>query len=89
MLAEITDGISNTILLAESDLESAVHWMSPSDMDLEVFLTRKAQSKSAHFGGRHAVMADVAVKFLTADTDKEFLRAMATVDGGEILNCTD
>ncbi len=58
---------------------------NPYDMELEKFLSQKVQAKTAHIGGRHAVMADVAVKYLSEAVDKDSLRAMVTVSGGEIF----
>ncbi|MDZ4850925.1 MAG: DUF1559 domain-containing protein [Pirellulaceae bacterium] len=87
-LAEITDGTSNTVLVIETDLQSAVHWMDPSDASMAEYMSigSSPQNKTAHFGGAHVLMSDCSVRFLSDQTDPVTKEAMATAAGKEVIN---
>ncbi len=81
--SDIADGLANTVMVYESDKASAVHWMDPSDGDIQSFVgafaPRKAGSNShAHLFGKNCAMCDGSVQFLERDTSPNELRAMAT-----------
>ena len=84
-LDEITDGPENTIMLIEAPSEMAVHWMSPTDVTIEQVLEFDRERPTGHPGGFHAVFVDGHVEFIDADIDREALRAMLTIAGGEDL----
>lgn len=83
MLAEIVDGLSNTVMIFETEPSKAVHWMCPEDASEDMFVSVDPKSKTAHTGGRHACMADGAVQFLSLTIPKEKLSGLASIDGGE------
>lgn len=66
-LSEITDGMSETLMVIEVDPENAVHWMSPLDADEKQVLGLGLQSELAHSGGMHGALVDGSVDFLFAE----------------------
>ncbi|TWU43731.1 hypothetical protein Q31b_12600 [Novipirellula aureliae] len=67
---DITDGLSNTIMVTEADSDLAVPWMSPTDIDLQAFLdSGSARNQGGHLGGAHSLFSDGAVKFITDSAD--------------------
>lgn len=81
--AEISDGLSETILVFEAPQDHAVHWMSPNDADEQLFLSISSSSKLTHASGFNAVMADGHVTFIHAELSEKIRKALITVDGGE------
>ncbi|MBB3204289.1 prepilin-type processing-associated H-X9-DG protein [Rhodopirellula rubra] len=65
---DITDGLSNTLMVMETSPDSAVPWMSPQDADANEFVNA-ANASHAHPGGAHVLMGDGAVQFFTDSTD--------------------
>jgi prepilin-type N-terminal cleavage/methylation domain-containing protein len=80
-MAEITDGTSNTVLLAEASGRPGVAWSSP-----EVLLSLRQFFGRLHRGGSHACMADGSVHFLRDSLDLRALGRLATRAGGEPLS---
>ncbi|MCM2372365.1 DUF1559 family PulG-like putative transporter [Aporhodopirellula aestuarii] len=72
---DVTDGLSNTLLLMETSPDSAVPWMSPQDADASDFLNPGAGPQS-HPGGAHVLMGDGAVKFVTDSADVSIRKEM-------------
>ncbi|MEZ5943601.1 MAG: DUF1559 domain-containing protein [Planctomycetaceae bacterium] len=86
---EITDGLSNTIIVGEvtTGLKS---WGDPTnlrdpadglgDTPQQFGLRRRPSGAGAQF-----LMADGAVRFISQEADPEVLKALSTPDGGEIV----
>ncbi len=83
--AEITDGTSNTLMVIEVPDEQAVPWYAPQDADETVLQGFGPKSKELHTGGRHALFADGAVRFLSQNIDAKTFQALLTATGGETL----
>ncbi|MEM8733669.1 MAG: DUF1559 domain-containing protein [Planctomycetota bacterium] len=79
-IQDITDGLSNTLLVVEVDEANAVSWMEPNDIDSVLFPTG-----TAHTGGGNAALADGAVNFISDAIDPVVRDAMVTKDGGEAV----
>ena len=82
---EVTDGVSETILVVEVT-GSGIHWMEPEDLEWEEvdFTINGAKSiSSEHEGGAHVMMCDGLVEFLKDDMAADEVRALATRAGGE------
>jgi len=84
-IAEITDGTSNTILVIEVPVKSAVPWMAPRDADLFLALSSKPDDDLHHTGGYFAGFADGSVKFLSSKTDPSTLRSLTTAARGDVV----
>ena len=84
-VTDVVDGLSNTVMIFETESSKAVHWMSPEDASEDMFAAVDPKSKTAHTGGRQASMADGSVRFLSSSIPKDQLRGLATIDGGETL----
>jgi prepilin-type N-terminal cleavage/methylation domain-containing protein/prepilin-type processing-associated H-X9-DG protein len=86
-LVEITDGTSNTILLAQACGRPGVAWCSPL---VPVGLKEVFPAPGApHGGGTPACMADGSVHFLRSSIGLRTLGRLATRAGGEPVNGGD
>ena len=83
-ITEVTDGLTNTMMVIEAPVDESVHWMEPGDADDRLVLALSAESSVAHFGGVPVLMADIQVRFLGSDFDHDVLQALMTINGGEV-----
>ena len=91
-MADIRDGTSNTIIVAEdtgrgkwqngewSDGQNIFDQTGPINVD------QNNEMWSDHFGGVNTVFCDGAVHFLSERTDSAVVKALCTRDGGEIVD---
>ena len=85
-IASITDGSSNTIMIAESS--EAVPWTMPG-AELKFHPAARVSlfgAGSSHPGGFNASMADGSVRFISNKIDLIVFRALITRAGGEVVN---
>jgi len=82
-LAEITGDHAQTLLVIEVDPEHAVHWMAPTDADLDLLLGFNRQSTFAHSGGFTAAFVDGSVRFLSAELPADERRALVSIAGDD------
>ncbi len=83
--ADVTDGLSNTIVLVEANDSRAVFWTQPEDFPIDT----KAPLQGLvlpEVHGFNVVMADGSVRFVAESVDLETLRALLTRDGNEAVN---
>ena len=82
---EITDGTSNTIMVAES-LEG-IEWTRPRDFTFDPEAEMPVEGiGSKHPGGYNALIGDGSVAFLRTTLDPQTLKALITRNGGEIIS---
>ncbi|MEL6109403.1 MAG: DUF1559 domain-containing protein [Planctomycetota bacterium] len=82
---DVRDGLSNTIMVAETSLADAVTWTQP--VDWEVDMDRPlAGTGEAHVGGFHVLLGDGAVIFIAKSVDETLFRGMLTKAGQEVIN---
>jgi prepilin-type N-terminal cleavage/methylation domain-containing protein len=89
--SEVTDGIDETLLVMEVDSAHFVHFMQPTDIGLPWLLNLSRQDKLPHLAGTQALFAGGRVKYLSAETDPEVLRALVSIAGndGEAVQAVD
>ena len=91
-ILDITDGLSNTIMVVEAAGEY-VHWMQPQDFDAaeisygvnnRLFGNRLIWGiRSDHPGGAQVLFCDGSVRFLPDTVDLGVLQGFTTIAGGE------
>jgi prepilin-type processing-associated H-X9-DG protein len=80
-IGNITDGTSNTLLVAES--AQPVPWTKPEDIDLAGITTSLG---SLHPGGMNVIFADGSVRFIKTSINPATLQALGTKAGGEVVS---
>lgn len=90
-LAEIRDGASNTLIIAEDSAWSDGQWINGRNIFDQAFAINAAPAfendiRSLHPGGAMAVFCDGHVRFLSESMDMESLAAICTRDGGEVVS---
>ena len=82
-IREVTDGTSNTVLVAETS--RAIPWTQPDDppFDRDGPLP---QFGSGHSGGFHVIFADGAARFIKSSIESQILKSLLTRDGGEVIS---
>lgn len=86
-MAEITDGLRNTIMFVEV-ADSGTRWAEPRDLNFDQINFKINSSKRQgisgyHTGGVNAVFCAPLVRFLSDSTNPQLIKAMLTIDGGE------
>ncbi|MGO9115165.1 MAG: DUF1559 domain-containing protein [Thermoguttaceae bacterium] len=82
--ADITDGLSVTIMVVEADDDHAVTWTKPEDWQFDPEHPM-AGLGHAHPGGFNAVLADGSVHFFSSSIDPKVFRSLLTIAGGELV----
>jgi hypothetical protein len=82
--ARITDGISNTIMIVETDPDQAVTWTQPDDWELDTNPARGLGQLRP--GGFCALFCDGSVQFIRTDTGTENLRRLFVCDDGQLID---
>ncbi len=82
--SQFTDGLSNSILIAEVNRDQAVPWTKPADIEIDLN-DPKALMGNTHQGGFTVGMGDGSVRFISSMIDSEAFKAMLTRDGGEAV----
>jgi type II secretory pathway pseudopilin PulG len=82
-LSEITDGLSETLMVVEVPSEHSVPWMSPNDADEQLLMSIGAKSKLAHAYGMEAALCDGSIRFLSAELPAASRRALISISAGD------
>ena len=80
--ADITDGLSHTIMVVEVDDQRAAVWTKPEDWEFDA-AKPLAGLGSTHPSGFNAAFADGSVRFIFKDIDPATFKALLTIAGGE------
>ena len=86
-IAEITDGLPNTIMIVEV-ADSGIPWAEPRDLQFNQlsFKTNGVKGKeisSYHPPGANVAFCDGEVRLLKNSTNPQLVKAMVTINGGE------
>jgi hypothetical protein len=81
--AQITDGSSNTIMVAEA--AEGVPWTKPDELEFDPMKELPRLGK-AFKGGFHAAFGDGSVRFLRETLPAQTLKALITKSGGEVVS---
>ncbi len=82
---EVTDGLSNTIMLVEASETSAVPWTKPDDLDIDPSAPLNGLESNATPGIFQAVFGDGSVRAISISIDANVLNALFTRAGGEVI----
>ena len=82
---EVTDGLSNTIMIVEAADDAAVEWTKPGDLSFDPAKPTAGLS-GARPGGFQAAFGDGSVRFLADAIDESVLKALFTPRGGETVD---
>jgi hypothetical protein len=83
-MSDITDGLSNTIMVVEADDDRAVVWTKPEDWQFDPQHPMAGLGR-AHAQGFNALFADSSVHMLARSLDPQAFQAMLTIAGGEAV----
>ena len=85
-IAEITDGLENTIMLVEV-ADSTIPWAEPRDLQFDkldfAVNGKRPCISSYHPGGANVVFCDGSARLLKDAMNPQLVKAMLTIDGGE------
>jgi prepilin-type processing-associated H-X9-DG protein len=84
-IKDVTDGLSNTILVVDANDDRAVIWTKPEDLKIDPN-DPLAGLVGHHPGGFNIAFADGSVHFLPQTIDKKNLYALFTRNGAEVVN---
>lgn len=84
--AEITDGLSHTLLVIEVPASRAVHWMSPLDADESLVLSIESKMKLTHTAGSHGLMGDGSIRKLPPTMPGAQRLALISIAGNEPID---
>ena len=80
---DITDGLSNTIAVVETDAESAVPWTKPEDIEIDPKNPLQHMGDMSP-GGFNVGLGDGSVHFISNTIDLGVFNALLTRNGGEV-----
>ncbi len=86
-LSEVTDGLSNTIVLVEAT-GLDIPWLEPRDLEFAKLNFKVNDPATPGIGSQHEAVANIlfadgTTRTLAPQTPADTLRAMLTIDGGE------
>jgi hypothetical protein len=81
-LADVTDGLSHTIMVVEANDERAVPWTKPDDWEPDE-KNPLAGVGAAHPAGFLALFGDGSVQLISKDIDAKAFYGLLTIAGGE------
>jgi hypothetical protein len=84
-LADIKDGLSNTVVVIEVPADKAVPWMAPVDADEALMLSIGSDPnlQSPHPSGFMAALCDGSARLVRNERSAEDRRALISIDAGD------
>ena len=87
-IQEITDGTSNTVMVAEVGDDASVIWTKPDDWEIGETVDFKPLL-GHHAIGSNFLFGDGSVRFIAETIKPAVLKALLTRDGGEVINANE
>ena len=84
---QVTDGLSNTIMVIETSDQLAEPWTKPTEFEFDP--DTSWQLFGAYTDGTNVALGDGSVQFFSEFLDLDTWKALFTRDGGEIVNAWD
>ncbi len=84
-ISDITDSLAETTIVGEVKAGSIV-WTQPEDFVPDTVLVGTNRLGSHHADGWHMLMSDGTPRFISNTIDRILLRALMTIQGGELLD---
>jgi prepilin-type processing-associated H-X9-DG protein len=90
---EITDGPSNTIMIAET-VGGNLNWLEPRDLDVETMGFDPVENPGKEISSNHrntitVLFADGNVQSISKAADPDTIKSFTTIDGGEQATLED
>jgi type II secretory pathway pseudopilin PulG len=82
-LLDVKDDSEETLAIIDSGTDRAVPWMSPEDIDHAALLKLPPDARMNHPSQILALFLDGSPQNIPIDIDRDLLRAMLTISGGE------
>ena len=88
---DITDGLSNTIMITEVNNKGAGPWAQGGESTIRSLTKKPYINGPDGIGGRkklgavHVLLADGSVRLISKDIDPAVMEALATKGGGEVV----
>lgn len=88
--SEITDGVENTLVAAEST-STSIRWLEPKDMDVSNMSYKVNDPNAMSVSSRHAsgpavLFADWSVYRMSPSIPENYVQALITINGGEPIS---
>lgn len=80
----VTDGLSNTVAVVETDAAVAVPWTKPSDVEIDLQDPLRNMGNTRPEGTFIVAMLDGSVRLISKAVDPDAFRASLTRSGGEV-----
>ena len=84
-IGQITDGLSNTIMIVEANVDQAVPWTKPADYQFDPANPLRGLGELYPRGGFNAAYSDCSTHFLPPQLDAAVAKGIFTKAGGEVL----
>lgn len=84
-VADIADGMSNTVMLVEANDDQAVIWTKPVDWQVQADNPMAGVGR-AHPGGFNVLFCDGHIQFVATDTNPQTWNALLSINGGETID---
>jgi len=83
-MRNILDGLSNTVMVIETETEAAVEWTKPADCKVDLSDVVGSTAGWTR-DGFNVLIADGSVRYVPSSIDAKTLKALFTRNGAEVI----